>query len=250
MAGDEKDSMRAAPKGGSLREEPPEQLGELLGLLTHDLRNPLAALSSNIGFLQMVATELEQEGKEAVDDLQISVEALGRILDGLELIGHELMGRQGEPPTPQTVGSVLSAVRKSAERSARSHEVTLTFVTGEHDGVRFLASSPEVTRALSSLIHNALTVAPVRSEVVVRVLTEGNQVVFRVEDRGVPLTEEMFHAVGTAEAQNRLKSDKGARYSRGLGLFTVKCWAERARVRFSLGASADGSALELIAQIV
>lgn len=250
MAGNEKDSTRAAPLGGSLREAPPEHLGQLLGLITHDLRNPLAALASNVGFLQMVATELQQEGKEAVDDLQISVEALGRIADGLELLGHELTGRRGGEPGTDNVGSVIRSIRKSVERSAASHEVTLTFSIERYESVRFLAASLEFSRALTALIHNALSVAPARSVVTVRVLTEGRQVIFRVEDGGARLTEEMLEAVGTVEAQNRLKSDKSARYSRGLGLFTVQRWADRAQVQFRLGPDSECSSLELVAPLV
>jgi signal transduction histidine kinase len=228
-----------------LREEPLGSIGELLGLVTHDLRNPLAALSSNVGYLQMLAPEMKEEVKETIDDLQISVEALGRISDCLELLGHELMGRAGEPLTVQNVASILRSVRKPALRSAKSHDVTLTFSTDENEGIRFRASEQVLARALSGLIHNALTVAPPKSEVVVRVREDGQRVVFRVEDGGPPLTGEMLRAIGTAEAQNRLKSSRSARYSRGLGLFAVHWWAARSGAILRVGESSNGSALEL-----
>ncbi len=232
-----------------MREENPEHVGALLGLITHDLRNPLAALSSNVGFLQMVAGDLEPEAKEAIADLQISVEALGRIADSLELLGHELSGRKGEPPAAQEVGASIRSVQKSANRSAASHEVELVFEFGDFETTRFLASSPAFTRALAALIENALTVAPTRSGVQVCVRKEEDDLIFRVEDRGPALTQEMLEALKSAESQNRLKSDRRARYSRGLGLFTVRLWAARADVQFRLGEATEGSALELVAKL-
>lgn len=240
-------SHGAALPGGSLREEPRENLGDLLGLVTHDLRNPLAALSSNVGFLQMLATEMKPEAQEAIDDLQVSVEALGRIADCLELLGHELTGRALEPATLQQVGAVLRSLKKAAQRSAKSHEVVLTFVTDDQEELRFRAGDQSFARALSGLIHNALTVAPSKSEVLVRVRSEGEAVVFRVEDGGPQLSVEMLASLAQAEAQNRLKSSRDARYSRGLGLFVVHHWAKRAGAELRIGESALRSALELVA---
>lgn len=247
MAASKTEPQGAAPPGGSLRGEAPENIGDLLGLVTHDLRNPLAALSSNVGFLQMLASEMNEESRETIDDLQISVEALGRITDTLELLGYELIGRSGERPSVLDVGSVLRAVEKPAVRSAKSHEVTLTFAIDDRESIRFRASVQAFSRALSALIHNALTVAPQKSEVIVRVTKEGERVVFRVEDVGPALTAEMLQSVGTVEAQNRLKSDRSSRYSRGLGLFTAQHWARRAGVTLRIGEHAKGSALELVA---
>lgn len=246
MAGRKNESHGAALPGGSLREELVENIGDLLGLITHDLRNPLAALSSNVGFLQMLTSEMKEEAREAIDDLQISVEAIGRIADGLELLGHELMGRANDPPTVHEVGTILRSVSKPALRSAKSHEVSLTFATSEQEAVRFRASEQSFSRALSALIHNALTVAPMKSEVTLRVRVEADQVIFRIEDAGPPLSPEMLESIGTAEAQNRLKSSRSARYSRGLGLFTAHHFARRAGAVLRVGESSQGSALELV----
>src|SRR5690606_13210231 len=52
---------------------PPEQvaprlIGELLGLLAHDLRNPLSALHSNLGYLDAVLASRDEEVREAIED--------------------------------------------------------------------------------------------------------------------------------------------------------------------------------------
>src|SRR5688572_5992734 len=50
----------------------------LLGLSVHDLRNPLSALQSNLGFLRS-QVDLKPEVHEALDDVGVSCEALSRI---------------------------------------------------------------------------------------------------------------------------------------------------------------------------
>src|SRR5690606_33632875 len=86
----------AERSGGYLpiAEESPSTIADVLGLITHDMRNPLAALSSNVGFLNMVSDGMSEDAREAVDDLQLSVEAMGRIIDSLELLCHDLKSQK------------------------------------------------------------------------------------------------------------------------------------------------------------
>lgn len=238
---------RAASPGGSLRWESPESLGKLLGLLTHDFRNPLAALASNVGFLQMISKEMSEEAREALQDLQLSVEALGRMADSLEFISHDLSDRAPVPPSPLAVGAMVRGVRPAAERSALSHRITLEFAVEQQEGTQFMAGERAFSRALSGLIHNALSVAPSGSVVKVRALRRLDEVVFRVEDDGPALSPAMLVQVSTAAAQDSHKSERAARYSRGLGLYIVARSADAAGVRLCIGEGETKSVIELVA---
>ena len=57
-----------------------EALGEALGLLVHDLRNPAATISANVDFLQEVGLE-DTDSREAVQDVKLAVGELRRGLD-------------------------------------------------------------------------------------------------------------------------------------------------------------------------
>jgi K+-sensing histidine kinase KdpD len=250
MAGQSDDSKRAALQGGSSRlSNPlsnPQDLAKVLALVSHDLRNPLAALLSNVGFLQMISDEMSEEAREAVGDVLLSVEAIGRIVDSLELVGRDLGDRAAEQASTLTAGGVVRSVEPAVQRAAVSHELTLQLDVAQHENTRFIASEHSFSRALSALIHNGLTVAPPRSTVIMRVLTRERALVFRLEDQGSALSPKMEQLVRSAVEQDNLKADRGARYSRGLGLFTVARFAEISGAQFAPGQAESGSALELI----
>src|SRR6186713_225154 len=56
-------------------------IGELLGLLAHDLRNPLSALHSNLGYLDTVLSSHDDEAREAVEDGVVSCDGLSHVID-------------------------------------------------------------------------------------------------------------------------------------------------------------------------
>lgn len=248
---DSSNNDSSAERSGGHRpiaEESPSTIADVLGLITHDMRNPLAALSSNVGFLNMVSDGMSSDAREAVDDLQLSIEAMGRIIDSLELLCHDLKCQKFGVAMSLTVGSVVRAVSGQAERAAQSHGVVLKLDCGAHEADRFLAVENPFLRALSALIHNALTVAPPRTTVTMTVKVGSEGVSFLVEDRGPGLSPEFAEAALTASGQVDIKTASGGRYSRGLGLYVVARSAELAGVKLRIGETEQGSALELIAK--
>lgn len=241
------DDSDTAPISIPLAEEKPSVLADILGLVTHDIRNPLAALSSNVGFLNMVGDTMSEDAREAVADLQLSIEAMGRIIDSMELLCHDLKSHQPGTPMALSVGSVIRSVRGQAERAAESHGVQLEFKCEAHDADRFIAAEVPFLRALSALIHNALTVAPPRSLVTLSVHVDAAGVSFLVEDSGPRLSEELAESALTAAGQVEIKTAPGGRYSRGLGLYPVARSAELASVKLRFLERESGSAIELLA---
>src|SRR5262245_13794222 len=67
-------------------------IGELIGLLAHDLRNPLSALHSNLGYLEAVLPSDEGEAREAVEDGVVSCDGLSHVIDNVDLLGQILRG--------------------------------------------------------------------------------------------------------------------------------------------------------------
>lgn len=233
----------------SVREASGVHLAKILGLLAHDLRNPLAALSSNVGFLQMVGNELPDETKEAVEDLVLSVEALGRIVDSLEMVGHELADRVPGSPSILEVASLLRAVRPPADRGAASHGVKIHWKSDQGQALRVVANEQPFLSALGSLIHNALTVTPSTSSVTVEISQEDGQASFCVLDDGPELPEELRALVFSAAGQSEFKGERRARYSRGLGLYAVARAAHLAAARLEVRPQPSGSCIALVVPV-
>ncbi len=205
----------------ALSAQSPQVVGDLLSLLTHDLRNPLAALSSNAGYLEMFNENLSQDAQEAIADLRLSVEAMGRIVESLELVCHDLKDQPAPSASSSHVGELISGIWPQVQRAAESHGVELELDISAVAELRILAGAAPFSRALAGLVHNALSVAPARSTVVLSGHREGSGLCFQVRDEGPVLSPKFLPAVFSAEGQVQFKTEIGARYSRGLGLFVV-----------------------------
>lgn len=230
----------------SLSEASPGAVADVLGMLAHDLRNPLAALSSNVGFLGMLETDLGADAKEAVADLLLSVEALNRIVDSVELLCHDLKGSPPLAAGQVPIASVLRTLAEPLQRAAESHGVELELNIDSASEVAVMASASFLGRALAGLIQNGITVSPQRSTVRLGVSVQQGAAHFQLRDQGPPLSPDLADAAFSATGQNRIKSELGARYSRGLGLYAVARAAEMAGARLRRSECDEGSLLEIV----
>ena len=85
-------------------------VGGLLGLIVHDLRNPLSALHSNASFLQSARDTTSEDAKEALEDVSASCEALGHIIDNVELLSLALRGERRFEQNSFTVRDLIADV--------------------------------------------------------------------------------------------------------------------------------------------
>lgn len=206
----------------ALREESQETVGGVLALLAHDLRNPLAALLSNASFLSMVLKDLSADAREALEDVQLSVEALGRITDSLEVVSRDLALRPARATSPMTVAGAVGSVISEAERAAKSHGVRLLSELSAAKDVAFVASEPDFSRALSALLHNGISVAPPGTEVRFEVRSSDTEVLLELFDDGPKIPDALRRQAVSASGQAEIKTTRGARYSRGLGLYVAR----------------------------
>ncbi len=229
-------------------------LGELLAMLAHDLRNPLSALESNLGFLE---SELPSNASspsnggvgEVIEDLRLSCDGLGRIIDAVDLLGRHLAEERPGERVTSPVPLVLGAALEGAQAAARSHWVELVVAPDSlRSATRVKAGRDMLVRALRALLQNAIQHAPQGTEVHVVTHESASTVVFRVEDSGPPLEEEFVVDAFSAEGQLRAKRFRGGRYGKGLGLFCARVCADAAGVELKLGKQATGNAFELSAE--
>jgi signal transduction histidine kinase len=208
-----------------------ELVSALLGLFAHDLRNPLSALHSNVSFLGSVVASSDTEAHEALEDVAASSDALGHITDNLELFALAL---DGAKPREQHEFSLREVLRESAQKSRRfaeSYRVNLEVDVESASDARVVANRDMLLRALCNLIRNSIQHAGESGKVNVTALREGNELLVRVGDSGVPLAPEVGEQAFTAEGQLSTKNVSGGRYSRGLGLYAARIAADVAGAR-------------------
>lgn len=210
--------------GGALAETIDTQLiGELLGLLAHDLRNPLSALHSNLGYLDTVLSSEHEEAREAVEDGVVSCDGLSHVIDNVDLLGQVLRGGLRVQKSSSPVAPLIASAVERCQPAARSHGLTL-----ELDAkARQLHAAVDVgrdlaTRALTNLIRNSIQHAPPTTTVMVTATAEGQSVFVQVRDAGSPFTDDNREAAFTAEGQVAAKARANSRYSRGMGLYCAR----------------------------
>jgi signal transduction histidine kinase len=224
-------------------------LAELLGMLAHDLRNPLSALESNLGFLE---TELAPKASgvgEVIEDLRLSCDGLGRIIDAVDLLGRHLLEERRSERVTSPVPLVLGAALEGAQASARSHWVELVVAPDSlRSAARVRAGRDMLVRAIQALLQNAIQHAPQGSEVHVVTHETASSVVFRIQDSGPALESEFLEDAFSAEGQLRAKRSRGGRYGKGLGLFCARVCANAAGVELRLANQPGGNAFEIFAE--
>jgi signal transduction histidine kinase len=214
--------------GGASAETIESQLiGELLGLLAHDLRNPLSALHSNLGYLDTVLSSHDDEAREAVEDGVVSCDGLSHVIDNVDLLGQVLRGGLRVQRSPSPAAALIAGAVERCQPAARSHGLTL-----ELDArARQLHAAVDVgrdlaTRALTNLIRNSIQHAPPGSTVAVTASVEARSVYIQVRDSGTSLTDDIRESAFTAEGQVAAKARANSRYSRGMGLYCARLAAK------------------------
>ena len=186
---------------------------EFLATLSHELRNPLAALTTAAHVLKV-----GQPGSEAVasarDVVQRQTRQMARLVaDLLDLsaisMGKMMLQRE-RLDLAQVVERLMKAWRLSGrfDRHAVSADVATAWVDG--DGAR-------VEQIAANLLDNALKFTPTGKAIAVEVREEAGGAIVRVKDEGVGVAPQDEARVFDMFAQGG-----GARGGMGIGLALVK----------------------------
>ncbi len=221
-------------------------IGELLGILAHDLRNPLSALNSNLGYLGSVLMGTDPDASEAIEDGVVSCDGLSHIIDNVDLFGQMLRGEVKVRSVAVPVQAIVGAAVESCQSAAKSHGLSISATdSSEHLHLMIEASRDLAARALANLIRNSIQHAPTGSTVAVGV-HEGpaGSVVVRVTDEGSSLGVSGTSAF-TAMGQLHAKANLNSRYSRGLGLYSAALAASLCKASLQARDLPGGSCFEL-----
>lgn len=224
----------------------PRTIGELLALIAHDLRNPLSAMHSNMGFLQSLEPIAEDtDAAEAVEDGLISCDGLSHIIDNIDLFGRALRGAApARSVEPVDLSQLAREVVHRSVSTARSHGLSVQFEGSTHP-VMALASRELAQQALTNLVRNSIQHGGSGTQIRISVRQDANQVIARIEDAGAALAGEVRQRAFTAEGQLETKSVRNGRYSRGMGLYCAALAASAGGGSVQHAESAAGNAFEL-----
>lgn len=210
-----------------------ELVGHLLALLAHDLRNPLSALHSNVGYLAGLPQCEDVETREALDDAGLSCECLVVIIDNLDVLARHLEGKSSAPRMRFAAQGALSEASSRCERIAASHGCQLKVDSDSSlASLHVRANRDFLVRALTNVTLNSVQHAS-GSTVELGLEKRGSECRLTVTDSGPALSTEEQVRSFTAAGQLLAKTNGSGRYSRGLGLLVAKLSAEAAGAQLS-----------------
>jgi len=189
---------------------------QVLAIVSHDLRNPLNAITLAAQLLQM--SELPAEDREQVDTIELSAKRMSRLIADLLDITR-LEGGKRLPIEPERVDPepILAEAYELFKAQATAQQITL-----RHEVVSGTppvhADRHRVMQVLSNLIGNALKFVPANGIISFRAEPAIREVLFTVADNGPGIRREDIGRIFSPYWQ----SERAERMGAGLGLPIVK----------------------------
>jgi CheY-like chemotaxis protein len=184
-------------------------------MLAHELRNPLAVISSALGILEALG-DREDPGDKARDAIRRQLQNLTQLIDDLVDVARITTGKITMTRVPvnlaESAGRCLTAVAGKSREHVIRIESRDTWI--EADAVR-------VDQILTNLIENARKYTPEGGRIQIRVEPEGDHGIFEIEDNGAGMAPNVLvHAFDLFFQGDR--SPDRAEGGLGIGLTLVR----------------------------
>jgi len=199
-----------------------EARSELIALVTHELRTPLAVVRA---YTELLADDPPLEGRQSRDPSRRAqrkawhdaamdqVERLDRLVDSI-LASVRIVPAEAATVTPTDVESAIAEVVESIRPIVRQHHLEIIPSLGHHA----LADAPRLRQILEHLIENAVKYAP--PETTIRIdhaLVEGF-VRIGISDQGPGVPAEWRERIFEPYARRETHTARGS----GIGLYAAK----------------------------
>lgn len=199
-------------------------LAELVAVMAHDLNNPLAALVTNLSFIEgAIAPKDGGDLAEALGDALMLCDMLRRLVGNLDLIA-----RREALSTGASILDLGHLVRQSVERiskQAAAAEIELALDPAPPLGEILVQCDRELLgRGIDNLIAYGLEQAPSRSRITVTATREARGGCVFMEHRRKPQIVQAQEAPTLTRAEQRRRTQ--ALYGRGAALLCARIAAE------------------------
>lgn len=189
---------------------------ELMGVVAHDLRNPLTTIAMKASVLQ------RQDDPETVRRQAQSIERvagrMGQLISSMLDAATLESGHLIVSPRPYEVDVLLRDAVEAFESIASPREVALERSVALPEGIRCQADADRVLQVFSNLLGNALKFTPNRGTVGLAVELQDEAVHFAVSDAGPGIAPELQPFLFDRYWKHEATGQKGT----GLGLFIVR----------------------------
>ena len=192
-----------------------------LSTLSHELRNPLAAISVGLDLVE--AVENKDEAAGTIQIMKRQMKQLRHLVDDLldltRISNNRVQLKRENVELNQLARSAMEEVQLLFDQN----KIKLRFIANDAD-VLLCADPVRVKQIICNLLHNAQKFTDENGEVALAVTKEAQEAVIRVSDNGIGIHPKVLPQLFKPFAQ--AESSLGRSGGLGLGLSIVKSIAE------------------------
>ncbi|OQX21947.1 MAG: hypothetical protein BWK80_31740 [Desulfobacteraceae bacterium IS3] len=166
------------------REQEDAALGRAAAAITHEIRNPLNAISMGLQRLQIEADDLDEEYQNLVTTMLKAVQRTNSIVTNIRRYAGPLKPRRQAVRLNAVISHILSLYRQKCEEHAIEIRYEIRY-EGTIEG-----DSELLEQVAENLIKNSIEAQPEGGYLHIIVDREGAEALFSVENRGLNLSEE------------------------------------------------------------
>jgi len=189
---------------------------EVLGVVAHDLRNPLNLIISSTDLLM----QDNMDGKRRTEMLAVTLRAgkqMNRLIGDLLDTVRMQAGKFSLDLETVGVDSIFHQAEESFRPMAEKRHIQLSLINPE-DGIAVRADAFRVSQIVGNIVGNAIKFTPEKGTVTVRSVANGNHVAIHVTDNGPGIAADDLSHLFDNFWQARTNDHRGV----GLGLAIAK----------------------------
>jgi CheY-like chemotaxis protein/two-component sensor histidine kinase len=198
-------------------ERPAIDLGEFLTVLSHQLRNPVQAISSNAWLLKSRAND--EKVLRPAEAIERQVARLSKVLD--DVLDMVRVTRNAELETAnvslqQVVTAAVATVEEATDLQRREIDVDMP-----EQAIIVHADARRLAQAIGNVLHNAVKFSPQQGRIDVRVKRSGDTATVSVKDQGLGISHEDLARVFEPFAHGKSRSHH-SEIELGIGLHIAR----------------------------
>jgi len=204
---------------GRLAGDDPDK--DLLSVVCHDLKDPLASIVMGAGFLKKTLPSEDASSRRVVDAIGRSADRMANVVSDFHDLARLEAGRMQLDRRPCDVVAALDAAKASFESQASPHGIRLELDLPQAP-LMALCDRARLTQIVSKLVANGVKFAAPQGRVTVRARRESERVRVSVADTGRGIAAERLPTIFDRRANARRTQRDGP----GLGLAIVQALVE------------------------
>ncbi|HEV7135055.1 MAG TPA: PAS domain S-box protein, partial [Steroidobacteraceae bacterium] len=186
---------------------------EFLAMLAHELRNPLAPISSAGEILSRTVTG-DERARTAIEMIKRQASHLTRLVDDLLDVSRITQGRIQLQRHPLDLASVIAHAVESVEPQMRARNHRLSVVSESYESLYVNGDYARLTQCVVNVLTNAAKYTDSRGQIRLQVRSDGEYAAIAITDSGIGIAPELLPKVFDLFVQSDRTLDRAQRRPR------------------------------------